>query len=131
MKPGLFEFQRAFSTEQRCHKILFEQRWPDGFRCPKCQAQLYSYISTRKLYQCKNCSHQVSITAGTIFHKTRKLLVLWFIMIYRLLKVKRRNRSVICNGFCKLAVIRRPGQWPIRFTKRCQSGTPISARRSP
>lgn len=88
MKPGLLEFQRAFSTEQRCHKFLFEQRWPNGFKCPKCQAQHYSFVSTRKLYQCKSCKYQVSITAGTVFHKTRKPLVLWFVMIYLITKSK-------------------------------------------
>lgn len=88
MKPGLIEFQRTFSTEHRCHKFLFKQRWPSGYECPKCKHSRYSYINTRKLYQCKSCRYQVSITAGTIFHKTRKPLVLWFLMIYLITKSK-------------------------------------------
>lgn len=88
MKPGLIEFQRTFSSEFRCSKFLFKQRWPDGFKCPKCQCEHYSYINSRKLYQCKNCRYQVSITAGTIFHKTRKPLPLWFLMIYLITKSK-------------------------------------------
>lgn len=95
MKPGLIEFQRAFSTEKRCYKFLFKERWPNGFKCPRCECNRYSYITTRKLYQCKDCHYQVSITAGTVFHKTRKPLVLWFLMIYLITKSKT-GQSISC-----------------------------------
>ena len=42
----------------------------------------YSFHSTKQLYQCSNCRYQVSITANTIFHKTRTPLRKWFWMIY-------------------------------------------------
>src|SRR5580692_4807201 len=34
----LLELERRFSTEQACRKYLFDLRWPDGFRCPRCEA---------------------------------------------------------------------------------------------
>ena len=34
--------------------------------------------TTRGLFECKGCSRQTSVTAGTLFHNTRKPLVLWF-----------------------------------------------------
>jgi transposase-like protein len=52
-------------------------RWSDNAGepyCPKCRcAALYSY-RTRKLWKCKSCSHQFSVTSGTIF-ASRKLPV--------------------------------------------------------
>ena len=32
----LITFQRRFGTEKACRKRLFELRWPEGFRCPRC-----------------------------------------------------------------------------------------------
>lgn len=36
-KPlSLLQFQRKFGTEEACRKHLFRLRWPEGFRCPRC-----------------------------------------------------------------------------------------------
>ena len=57
-------------------------RWPEGFKCPHCgHAEAY-FHSTRRLYQCKSCRYQASVTAGTVFHKTRTPLTKWFWMIW-------------------------------------------------
>jgi hypothetical protein len=34
---SLIQFQKKFSTEKACQKHLFRLRWPEGFRCPRCQ----------------------------------------------------------------------------------------------
>ena len=82
-KPmSLIEFQRKFATEKACQQHLFHLRWPDGYRCPRCRHTQASFHSTRHLYQCKACKYQVSLTAGTIFHKTRTSLRKWFWMIF-------------------------------------------------
>jgi len=85
---SIFDFQKMFPTETKCCQFLFQQRWPDGFKCPKCNCVYYSYITTRELYQCCNCRYQGSITAGTIFHKTRTPLQLWFWMIFMITRAK-------------------------------------------
>ena len=70
-KYSLLDFQKAFPNEDSCLKYLFEIRWSKSFKCPKCNHKNYYYIKTRKKYECKKCRHQTSLTAGTIFHKTR------------------------------------------------------------
>ena len=30
------ELRQRFQTEEACEAFLFEQRWPEGFVCPKC-----------------------------------------------------------------------------------------------
>ncbi|MBM3710436.1 MAG: IS1595 family transposase [Actinobacteria bacterium] len=77
-------FQQEFKKEDDCYKWLFKTRWPNGFICPKCEGEKFWWISTQKLYKCANCNYRVSITAGTIFHKTRTSLMKWFMLIYRM-----------------------------------------------
>lgn len=79
---SLVEWQKRFGTEKACAKALADVRWPQGFQCPACGSQEYSFIATRKLYQCSGCRHQVSVTAGTLFHATKVTLVKWFWAIY-------------------------------------------------
>lgn len=90
-----FQFQKRFATEKRCMNYLIKQRWPNGFICPKCSHDQGYFIQTRALYQCKKCGYQASVTAGTIFHKTRTPLRKWFWMIY-LLSQNKSGYSV--NG---------------------------------
>ena len=78
----LFDFQGKFPTEEACFDYLVEKRWPNGFVCPKCGHTEYYPIKRKKLFQCKNCKHQTSITAGTIFHKLKQPLVILFWAVY-------------------------------------------------
>lgn len=79
---SLLQFQKKFGTEKACQKQLFRLRWPEGFKCPRCgQAEAY-FHSKRHLYQCKSCGYQASLTAGTVFHKTRTPLGKWFWLIW-------------------------------------------------
>jgi transposase-like protein len=73
----LMEFEQRFRSEEACREYLFQLRWPDGFRCPRCQHG-EAWQTERGLYHCRNCNLQTSVTAGTIFQDTRKPLRLWF-----------------------------------------------------
>ena len=86
---SLFDFQKLFATEEACQEHLFNKRWPDGFCCPRCGCKKYYLITKRRLYQCSECNYQASITAGTIFHKTRTSLRKWFWSIYLFSNDKR------------------------------------------
>ncbi len=71
------EFDHRFHSEQACFDYLFQTRWPAGFVCSRCNHNKY-WISSRGLYLCCQCNYQQSLTAGTIFHGTRKPLTHWF-----------------------------------------------------
>jgi transposase-like protein len=85
-RPGfprtLAEFQGRFATEEDCRLYLVECRWPDGYRCPQCGHAAAYELRTRELLQCTSCRHQVSVTAGTVLHRTRVPLHLWFAAAY-------------------------------------------------
>ena len=71
------EFDARFTKPEECYEYLFRHKWPEGFVCIKCKHQQY-WLSSRKLYICKNCEHQHSITAGTIMEGTKKPITYWF-----------------------------------------------------
>lgn len=70
-------FRARFDSDAACLRYLESRRWPDGFRCPAC-GQHEARRTTRGLLECCRCRRQTSVTAGTIFHDTRKPLRLWF-----------------------------------------------------
>jgi transposase-like protein len=81
-KISLLEWQKHYGTEVACAATLAKYRWPQGFICPRCGHDSAWFITTRKVYQCCQCAHQVSVTAGTLFHSTNLPLVKWFWAIY-------------------------------------------------
>lgn len=99
---SLLDFQTRFPDEDACREHLFRIRWPEGFVCPRCGGFKYSHISTRDLYQCRTCDYQVSVTAGTVFHKTRVPLRKWFWMI---LLMARQKTGVSILGMQRLLEI--------------------------
>jgi transposase-like protein len=75
----LIEFQEQFPDEASCWQALRRYRWPHGFQCPRCGHRRSYAIADRRLEQCQHCRYQASVTAGTVFHRTRVPLRLWFL----------------------------------------------------
>jgi transposase-like protein len=79
------DFQEQFATEEACREYLFVCRWRDGFRCRRCGGEEVGVMHrARRLWQCKQCGAQSSVTAGTVMHGTRQPLRLWFWAAYLL-----------------------------------------------
>ncbi len=95
-QKGLSEprFRDLYGSEDQCRQALFRWRWPDGFVCPRCGATRHCEIAGRGLYQCAACRHQVSLTAGTVFHATKLPLTLWFVAIYHMTQSKKGISSI-------------------------------------
>ena len=85
----MIEFMEMFSAEENCRQALYEHRWPDGFRCPRCGGDRAYAHKKRPLFECVSCGHQASLTAGTILDGTRTDLRKWFLAIYLLATTKK------------------------------------------
>lgn len=85
----LSEFEQRFATEGACRAYLARLRWPTGFCCPQC-ATSGSWTTTRCLLMCRRCGYQSSVTAGTIFHRTRLPLQDWFRAMWWMTDQKHR-----------------------------------------
>src|SRR5882757_5006166 len=80
----------ARMSDEEARTKFAEIRWAgnDGQpHCPKCGGvTLYTYAA-RKIWKCKACEHQFSVTSGTIF-ASRKLPVRDYLMAI----------AILCNG---------------------------------
>lgn len=80
--PGdVANFRAWFSDDAACLDYLAWLRWPDGFVCPHC-TNTTAWIEKTGRYRCRDCEKQISVTAGTIFEKTRTPLTVWFEAIW-------------------------------------------------
>ena len=82
LETNLLDWQKRYGTEEACARALTQQRWPEGFRCPRCGHDHGYVISTRHSCECSKCHYQTSVTAGTLFHSTNLPLTKWFWAIY-------------------------------------------------
>jgi len=80
----LLSFQQKFQNEEDCWKWLFKTRFPDGYQCPRCASRMFYFKAKRKKFQCKKCNYELTVTAGTIFHRTKTALLKWFWLIFRM-----------------------------------------------
>lgn len=90
----LHYFPQNCNSEEACETYLYNTRWPNGFMCPRCDHEKCYVISTRKLYECCECRTQVSLTAGTIMHKSKLSLLIWFKAIDLLIHNEREVTSL-------------------------------------
>lgn len=98
MQGGLAfgEFIERFGTEEGCERELMEQRWPEGFVCPRCESDEYSnFRRGRRLYfQCCDCRKQTSLIAGTVMASSKLSLRQWFQAAYVLSQAKNNVSSL-------------------------------------
>jgi len=71
------EFQAWFRTDADCLDYLEWVRWPWGFVCPECGHGGGWRLGDGRI-MCAACGHRTSVTAGTIFDRTRTPLTVWF-----------------------------------------------------
>ena len=71
------EFLAWFGTDEDCRDYLAWLRWPDGFVCDEC-GNVGGWQMADGRWRCPRCSHRTSVTAGTIFDRTRTPLTVWF-----------------------------------------------------
>ena len=71
-------FVEMFPDDMACSSFLARLRWHGGFICPACKTDSIPWNESRGRLACPICRHQTSVTAGTIFDKTRTPLTTWF-----------------------------------------------------
>ena len=77
--PSIYrDFVQMFPDVSACAAYLERLRWPNGFVCPACEQQSEPWRAKRERLVCPSCRHQCTVTAGTIFDKTRTPLTAWF-----------------------------------------------------
>jgi len=75
---GWAELNAWFPDDDACLEYLRDLRWPQGFVCVRCGVIDEPWFQSRGRLTCRSCRHQTSVTAGTIFDKTRTPITTWF-----------------------------------------------------
>src|SRR4028118_2011668 len=88
------QFRETYGTEEKCRAVVEKLRWPIGFVCPRCGGAEGKWLSTRPKIQCRACRHQVSLTAGTVFHAPPPPLTRWFLAMWLVATAKNGISSV-------------------------------------
>lgn len=71
------ELHAWFRTDADCLDYLEWLRWPSGFACPECGHNGGWRLGDGR-FMCAGCGGRTSVTAGTIFDRTRTPLTVWF-----------------------------------------------------
>lgn len=70
--------ESLYSDVTQCLSRLAAVRWPNRVICNCCGKSDPRLLTTRDVYECRGCKHQFSIKAGTLFHRSRIPLNIWF-----------------------------------------------------
>jgi len=83
------QFLDWFPDDDACLEYLEGMRWPSGFACPRCGMADEAYRTSRGRLVCRHCRHQCTVTAGTIFEKTRTPLRSWLAAVWYIVNQKQ------------------------------------------
>src|SRR5579871_1432404 len=84
----LVECIRFCDDPEKVFNLAVSMRWPDGVTCPYCNSTDHSFISTRKMWQCKSCKKQFTVRVGTIFEESRLGFDKWFMAMWFIANAK-------------------------------------------
>src|SRR5882762_9675465 len=86
----LLEAIKYFADPNVAHETMVSLRWPNGVHCPTCGRTDVRFISTRRLWECKekHPRRQFSAKVGTIFEDSPIDLGKWFAAVWMVANCK-------------------------------------------
>ncbi len=114
---NFIEFEEFFPDEEAAHRYLEGLRWPEGFRCPRCAETTAAWRSGRGLLICSACRQQVSVTAGTLFDKTRKPLRSWLHVAWEITNAKQGVNALTIQHRLGLRSYQTAWSWLHKFRR--------------
>jgi transposase-like protein/ribosomal protein L37AE/L43A len=81
---NILDFQKEFSTEEKCREYLEQQRWNGTPACPFCGSINVCRFKNGRIFKCreKQCRNKFSVTVGSIYENTKLPLTKWFLATY-------------------------------------------------
>ncbi len=74
--------------DAKCFEAVRGLRWPEGVRCPHCQAGdidkrgFHTHQAHRQRYACRACGRQFDDLTGTVFEGHHQPLRVWVLCLY-------------------------------------------------
>lgn len=81
---NILDFQKMFPDETACLRYLERIRWPNGFVCEQCSnlSKPFRITVRPRVLKCRSCHYETSITAGTVMHRSKTSILVWFWAAY-------------------------------------------------
>ena len=78
-----------FADPENALNFMVALRWSDGIaKCPRCESKNAGFLSTRRLWKCRDCSKQFSVKAGTVFEDSPLGLDKWLPAVWLIVNAK-------------------------------------------
>lgn len=90
----LNKIYKQYPKQEDCIKHLEFIYWDNVPTCPYCNSVRKTDMKYENRYHCNDCRTSYSVTAKTIFHKTKVDLQKWFYVIHLTLATKTSARQV-------------------------------------
>ena len=124
-KTTVMTLAKEIKSEADAYAYMERMRWPDGPVCPHCASRERHYFLTpktkdadnvaarkttrgtmtqRRVWKCKTCRKQFSVTTGTVFHGTKVPLHTWLMVVFEMCANK--------NGVAAREIARKYGVAP-------------------
>jgi transposase-like protein len=85
----LQEAIKYFLDDLVCIDFVASMRWENGIAiCPNCENTNTTFLSTRKIWKCRNCKKQFSVKVGTIFEGSNVGLDKWICAVWLIVNAK-------------------------------------------
>lgn len=89
LPDSLLEAVSFFANPDTSLAFVARLRWPDGVvKCPRCCAAAATFLSTRRLWKCRDCKKQFSAKVGTIFEDSPIPLEKWLPALWLVVNCK-------------------------------------------
>ena len=85
----LIDFCKRFDSEESCERHLREIREKEGVVCSKCGGKKHYWDKSTKSWRCAKCSHETTLTAGTVMHGSKLPLMYWFTAMHLITATKK------------------------------------------
>ena len=85
----LTEAIKYFADADTALQFMVSIRWPDGnVVCPVCKKSNTGFLSTRRIWKCRDCGKQFSVKVGTIFEESPLGLDKWLPAFWMIVNAK-------------------------------------------
>jgi transposase-like protein len=89
---------KYFADADKALNFMATVRWPDGKpKCPVCKTENVAFLSTRRIWKCRDCEKQFSVKVGTIFEDSALGFNKWLPAFWMIVNAKNGISS------CELA----------------------------
>jgi transposase-like protein len=99
-----------FPTEETCVTFLEEVRWRGKVLCPHCNGSSVTPMPSEQRHHCNRCKTSFSVTAQTVFNKSRVDLRKWVFAI----TIYLDNENITAQHLARVLDVNKNTAWYMR-----------------